>query len=100
MKHNYEIEIERLVSMGALGGADGQTQLVTLAHRAKRPGKSGFDTTALSERIARRLRSRIIIVAHDDKCGAARGRRCNCEPDIISRETGEVLNRKDLAMSE
>jgi len=99
MKHNYEIEIERLVLTGALGGADGQTQLVTLAHRAKR-GRGGFDTTALSERIARRLRSRIIIVAHDDRCGAARGRRCNCDPDIISRETGEVLNRKDLAMSE
>ena len=96
MKHNYQIEIERLVSRGVLGGADGQTQLVTLEHRAKR---GGFDTTALSERIARRLGARIIIVAHD-KCGAERGRRCDCQPDIIDRETGEVLNRRGLAMEE
>ena len=97
-KHNYEIEIERLVSMGVLGGANGQTQVVTLAHRTKRGG--GLDTTALSTRIARRLGTRIIIVAHDDKCRAARGRRCDCDPDIICDKTGEVLNRKDLAMSE
>lgn len=100
MKHNYEIEIERLAARGVLGGDDGKTEVWTLAHRPKRQGKGGFDTTALSERIARRLQSRIIIVAHDEKCGAGRGRRCNCQPDIISRETGEVLNRKDLAIAE
>jgi hypothetical protein len=99
MKHNYELEIERLVMIGVLGGAGDKTEVLTLAHRAKR-GRGGFDTTALSERIARRLQSRIIIVAHDDKCRAARGRRCDCQPDIISRETGEVLNRRELAIAE
>ena len=100
MKHNYQIEIERLASTGVLGAADGQTECVTLAHRTKR-GRADFDSMALSERIARRLGgTRIIIVAHDDKCRALKGRRCDCEPDIISRETGEVLNRRELAISE
>jgi hypothetical protein len=98
-RHNYQIEIERLVSMGVLGAADSQTECVTLAHRTKR-GRADFDSMALSERIARRLRSRIIIVAHDDKCRATRGRRCDCDPDIICDRTGEVLNRRELAIAE
>jgi len=99
MKHNYELEIERLASTGVLGGADGQTELVTLAHRTKR-GRADFDSMALSERIARQLRSRIIIVAHDNTCRAIKGRRCDCQPEIICGETGEVLNRRELAISE
>jgi len=36
----------------------------------------------------------MVDVAHDDWCDIYKGEPCNCEPDIINRETGEVLNRK------
>jgi len=34
-----------------------------------------------------------IDVAHDDWCVIYQGKPCNCDPDVINRETGEVLNR-------
>lgn len=90
-EHNYKIEINRLVTAGILGKS-GQTQRITLTHRTKR-GQDGLDTSSLSETIARELRTKIITVAHDDRCQAIKGGYCNCLPDIIDQQSGKVLNR-------
>lgn len=37
----------------------------------------------------------MVDVAHDDWCAIYQGGPCDCDPDIINRGTGEVLNRKD-----
>lgn len=96
MRHNYQIEIERLVASGVLGNSPDETERVTLAHRAKK-GRPGFNTTPLSKQLARELQTRILTVAHDAKCHALTGKRryCDCAPDIIDYETGMVLNRKE-----
>jgi len=36
-----------------------------------------------------------IDIAHDDWCAVYKSKPCDCDPDIINRETGEVLNRKE-----
>ncbi len=36
-----------------------------------------------------------VDIAHDDWCAIYHSKPCDCDPDIINRETGEVLNRKE-----
>lgn len=37
----------------------------------------------------------LVDVAHDAWCAIYKGNPCDCDPDIINHETGEVLNRKE-----
>jgi hypothetical protein len=90
-EHNYQIEITRLVADGILGNSS-QTERIILTHRTKR-FLGGFDTSEISITIARQLRTKIITVAHDDRCCAIKGGYCNCSPDIIDQQSGKVLNR-------
>ena len=84
--------------MGVLGGADGQTKVVIFVDRAQRTRRPRYNGSLDAHSAP--VRDAHHIVAHDKKCGAERGRRCDCQPDIIDRETGEVLNRRGLAMEE
>lgn len=45
--------------------------------------------------VIKRGEATLVAVAHDDWCAFYQGEPCNCDPDIINRETGQVLNRKE-----
>jgi hypothetical protein len=47
--------------------------------------------------VIKRGEAYLVDVAHDDWCAIYHGEPCNCDPDIVNRETGEVLNRRDTA---
>lgn len=36
-----------------------------------------------------------VLIAHDDWCGLYSGKRCDCDPIIIDRETKEVYEPKE-----